>query len=45
MSDPIPPYATGYDTLPGPPPVGCDLTPEQAAGLQPIPDPNPQEAR
>ena len=37
MSDQIPEYRPGYDTLPGPPPVGCDLTPEQAAGLEPSP--------
>jgi hypothetical protein len=40
MSDPH-----GYVSLDGPLPVGCDLTPEQAAGIEPEPaDPDPQEA-
>jgi hypothetical protein len=35
----------GYISLDGPLPVGCDLTPEQAAGIEPAPaDPDDYEA-
>jgi hypothetical protein len=39
----IPDGVTGYVDVGGPLPVGADLTPEQAAGIDPIPEADDDE--